>query len=201
MYAARATPWLPIGVAASVTTGVIVFARNAHSPAAPLQAVSIILATAAATAVDDPAAEVLGASPTTLRERRLLRVAQVVTPIVSLWAVLVVVQQPQSAAETATLVAMFGGLIGLALGTSALANARLTSNHASIVVGPTLLVLLLASTVFPPPQRPLPMGDIPGGWSTIQTRWTIAAVIGASVFLVSSRDRAARRLILKRASV
>jgi hypothetical protein len=48
------------------------------------------------------------------------------------------------------------------------------------------------STVLTPRWRPLPLGDIPGGWSPIYLRWTSACVVGLLVFLVSSRDLASR---------
>jgi hypothetical protein len=34
------------------------------------------------------------------------------------------------------------------------------------------------------------MGDIPGGWPQIYLRWSLAAVIGVLLFLLSSRDPA-----------
>jgi hypothetical protein len=53
-------------------------------------------------------------------------------------------------------------------------------------------VALVLSTVLTPRWRPLPLGDIPGGWSPIYVRWTSAGVVGLLVFLLSSRDLANR---------
>lgn len=136
---------------------------------------------------------VLDASPTSLLRRRERRVAIVALPVIASWTTLVAVQGPADAAEARALITMFAGLIGLSLATAGVAARVSAKNRGGIAVGPSLLVALIASTLFPPRWRPLPMGDIPGGWAAIYLRWSLAAIVGIVVFVWSSRDRARQR--------
>ena len=186
----RVIRWNPLGIAA-VIGSVVVASRHNGDAAAPLQISAVLLASAAGFGLDDSAAELLDASPATLLRRRLVRVAVVAIPTVIVWITLFWAQGPESAAEGWALTAMFSGLLGLSMGTAAVATRRTSCGNGGIVVGPALLIALFASTTLPPRWRPLPMGDIPGGWLAIDLRWTTAAVTGAAVFVRSSRDRAA----------
>ncbi|MGZ8619082.1 MAG: hypothetical protein ACXWYE_04200 [Actinomycetota bacterium] len=87
---------------------------------------------------------------------------------------------------------MFAGLVGLALGIAGVAARRSSRWLGGIAVAPALFSALILSTMVTPRWRPLPMGDIPGGWQPIYLRWTAAAVIGLVLLAVSSRDRAGR---------
>jgi hypothetical protein len=185
-------PWLPLGVAAAASTA-IVASRLTTDEAFPMQAASILLAAALGYALDDAAAEVLGSSPTTLLRRRGQRLLLAMPVAVATWLVLLVAHAPVSADETLAFASMFSGLLGLALGIAGVAGRRSSAGTAGWVVAPALFALLIASTLFPPRWRPLPMGDIPGGWAAIDTRWLTAALVGAAAFLISSRDRASLR--------
>jgi len=152
---------------------------------------STLLAAAAGFAFDDSSYETLAASPSSLIRRRLGRLIVVIPPTIILWATLVSqgVNGPQ---ETLTLVAMFAGLVGLTLGIAGVTSLR-TGGRGGTVTAPVLLLALIVSAVFSPLWRPLPLGNVPGGWPALQTRWSTAAVIGTLVLLVSSREPARRR--------
>ena len=186
-------PWLP-ALAAGILGVVVVAALHDRDAAAPLQAVSILLASAAGFAFDDPAAEILAASPTPLRRRRMVRLALMGPPILLAWLALVAAQRPASWAEGWAIAAMFAGLVGLSLSIAGAASRRSPTGRGGIAVGPGLFILLIASTLIPTRWRPLPMGDVPGGWTPIYLRWGTAAVIGVLVFLWSSRDPARHAL-------
>jgi hypothetical protein len=188
-HTAGAIVWLP-AIVAGVAGAALVIALHDREAATPLEAVAILLASAAGFALDDPAAEILAASPTTLRRRRITRLALLGSPIVLAWFALVVWQGPASWAETWALTAMFAGLLGLSLSIAGVAARRSPSGRGGVVAAPGLFVLLIASTLIPPRWRPLPMGDVPGGWTPIYIRWCVAAAIGLLVSLWSSRDPA-----------
>jgi hypothetical protein len=57
--------------------------------------VSILLAGAAGFAFDDPAAEILAASPSPLRRRRMARLALIGPPIYLRWGTAVVIEGPR----------------------------------------------------------------------------------------------------------
>jgi hypothetical protein len=185
----RTIRWLPLIAAWIVGTAVVVLLREREA-ASTLQAVAILFACGAGYAFDDPAAELLTASPTSLLRRRIARLALVLPPTVAIWLVLVGVQGPASGAELWALVALFAGLLGLSLSIAGVAERRSPAGRGGIVAAPALFVLLVASSLVPPRWRPLPMGDVPGGWGPIYLRWSAAAAIGLFVLLWSSRDRA-----------
>ena len=191
-YSARAISWVP-AVAAVVVGSAVVAVLHDREAGAPLQAVSILLASAAAFALDDPATETLAASPTSLTRRRIARLSLAGPPLVAAWLALVAVQGPADWAEAWALAAMFAGLLGLSLSISGIAARRSARGRGGIVAGPGLFILLVASTTIPRRWRPLPTGDVPGGWPQIYLRWSAAAAIGLVVFLWSSRDPARRR--------
>lgn len=191
IYVVRAMRWSPLAIAVAVATAIVVAERNGDA-AKPLEAVSILLASALGYLFDDPAADLLDASPRPLLRRRVDRIGCALTPTVSLWIALVWIQRPASTNELLALSAMFAGLVGMSLGLAGLACRRLPAGHGGLYVGPALLALLIVSTTFPPRWRPLPLGDIPGGWSAIELRWATAALVGSLVGLWSSRDRARR---------
>jgi hypothetical protein len=190
-FVVRTVSWPPLGVATGVSAVIVAWPRDDPS-ATPLQAAAILLTSAAGFALDDPAASILAASPTSMLRRRLRCLLAVWLPTWVLWGALVQLQGTVGPEETKTLIAMFIGLATLSAAIAGVVCRR--RSRGGRVVAPTLLVLLFLSTVFPPPWRPLPMGDIPGGLSQIALRWSAAAVVGMLVFLWSSRDPAAMPL-------
>ena len=187
-------PWVPLTVAAMASL-LVVGLRSAPGEIVRLQLVAVLLAGAAGFALDDAAVETLAGSPTGLLRRRLLRVVLVLPPVIVVWAVSVSVQGTAGWSETLAVHLLFAGLLGLSLGIAGVAMRRTGGPSGGITVVPTLLVLSLLSSTIPPSWRPLPFGDVPGGWTQIYLRWGVAALIGVVVFLGSSRDPAARRLL------
>jgi hypothetical protein len=192
-YTARAMPRLPPVAAASIAV-VAVAARHGQNAALPLQLVAIALASGVGFAFDDRAHESLAASPTSLLRRRLLRAAVVVPLGVILWTTLLLWQGTAGVEEAWALAAMFAGLLGMSVGIAGVASRRSSRGVGGFAVTPSLFVAVVFSTMVPPRWRPLPLGDIPGGWLPIYERWATAAMIGVLVFLVSSRDRAVTRV-------
>lgn len=190
-YVTRAAPWLP-SILACIIGAAVVAIQHQGGAAAPLEAVGILLASGAGFALDDTSAEILAASPTPLLRRRIARVLVWVPATALAWLALVLVQGPASPSEGWAFAAMFAGLLGLSLGIAGVASRRSVQGRGGLVVGPAIVVLLVASTIVPPRWRPLPLGDVPGGWTPIYLRWSAAAVVGILTFLWSSRDRAGR---------
>ncbi len=188
---ARSISWAPLALAAVVATLVVAW-RHGHSAAVPLQFVAILLSSGVGFALDDPAAETLAASPASLLRRRSLRLLLVVPPVALLWTLLMWWQGTEGAEETWALMFLFAGLVGLALGVAGIAGRGSPRGLGGIVVPPTLFFLLILSSAIPREWRPLPLGDVPGGWTQIYIRWAAAAVLGTVVFLASSRDPATR---------
>ena len=81
--------------------------------------------------------------------------------------------------ETWALAAMFAGLVGLTLGVAGAAGRR-SGGRGGPVVAPIILFALILSSALPAEWRPMPMGDVPGGWPAIYIRWWSVAVLGVS---------------------
>lgn len=191
LYPACAQQWLTVVAAVCVSAAVVVV-TPADRGVFPLQVAAILLACATATALDDVAHDIVEPVPRTLLRRRLTRLSVVAPVTVTTWLALLAWHGTERAAETVALQCMFAGLVGLCIAVAGVAVRRSASGEGSIAATPALIVALLASAAVPPRWRPLPLGDVPGGWLAIDLRWGSAAVIGALVFLASSRDRAGR---------
>ena len=189
---ARTMPWLP-PVAASIVATAVVAMRLDDSAAFPLQIAAVVLASGLGYALDDPAFEVVGPSPASLWQRRQHRLLLALPPTILLFTALLAWHGTADRSEALALGAMFAGLVGLALGIAGVAARRSPRGLGGIAVAPALFAALVMSTLFAPRWRPLPMGDIPGGWHPIYVRWCTAALVGLAVLAVSSRDRASAR--------
>jgi hypothetical protein len=190
MHTIRAVAWEP-PLMASVLATLAAAVGPGQDTVLPLQVAAVVLAASAAFALDDSAFELVAAMPSTLTARRAMRLLLVTCALWSVWGALLAWRQPSEPQELWTLLAMFGGLFGLSIGVSGVAGRR-SGGRGGAVTGPTLLLALVASSVVPPHWRPLPLGDVPGGWAELQLRWSAAAVLGASMLSVSSRDALAR---------
>jgi len=186
-YTAMTIPWHPM-VIATVVGAAVLASGHARLVVIP----TTLLAAAAGFAFDDPSQEIVAASPSSLLHRRLGRLIVVIPPTIILWTTLVS-QGVSGIDEALTLAAMFIGMVGVTFGIAGVAAHR-TGGRGGAVAAPVLLLALIISALFPPRWRPLPLGDVPGGWPALQARWSAAALIGALVLLVSSRDPARRRL-------
>lgn len=184
-HTARAMPWQPQLVAAGVC---LVFVG---ADLVPFVMATVLMATATAFGLDDPAHEFTAPAATSLLRRRLRRVALVLAPLGAVWSGLAMWRGADDAGEAWAVVLMFFGLTSLSLGIAAALAAR-SNGHGGQIAAPTVLGLLVASSIMSPRWRPMPLGDIPGGWSQIHLRWSIVALVGVAVFLVASRDPARR---------
>lgn len=189
-HTVHAVAWQP-PLLASVLATLAVAIGPGPDTVLPLQVAAVVLAASAAFAFDDPAFEMIAALPSTLAARRTVRLLLVTVALWTVWVSLLGWRHPADAQEVWTLIAMFGGLFWLSIGISGAAGRR-TGGIGAAVTGPTLLLALVASSVVPPRWRPLPLGDVPGGWAALQVRWSAAALLGASLLCVSSRDMLAR---------
>lgn len=191
-FATRATRWAPWMVAAAISL-VLVLLNSDGPVATPLQISAFLLGAGAGFAIDDPAAETLGPSPTTLRRRHGVRLAAVVIATAAVALVLGALARPSGLGEMGTLVAMTAGIVGLNLGVAGLAGRFSGWRHGGLVASPMVLILVIGSSMLPPAWRLLPTGDIPGGWLAISTRWTLACLIGLALLAGSLRDPARGR--------
>jgi hypothetical protein len=160
--------------------------------AIPVQATTTLMAISIGSALDDPSYEPLAPSPSSLLRRRGWRVLVILPPTAVAWMALVSWQGTSGSEETWTLTAMFAGLVGLSLGVAG-AVGRRSGGRGGPVVAPVILFALILSSALPRMWRPMPLGDVPGGWSALYIRWWSVAVVGFLILLMSSRDPARRR--------
>jgi hypothetical protein len=181
----RAMPWQPQAAAGGLA---LVFVAT---DTVAFVVATILMATATAFCLDDPAHEITAASSISLLRRRLGRILIVLTPTSMLWTTLMAWQGADDSAEARALALMYFGLTGLSLGIAG-SVARRTNGHSGQVAAPTVLVLIILSSVLDPHWRPLPLGDVPGGWPQIYFRWGLAGIAGLALLAASSRDPARR---------
>ncbi len=187
---ARSSRWAPLSVSALLAV-VLVALRHDQQAAGPMQTAAILLAGGAGFALDDPATETLAASPTPLLLRRSLRLLVMVPPVMVLWGLLLRWQGTEGSAESVALTILFAGLMGLSLAVAGVAG-RTTwlPGRGGLAAPPAILVMVFLSGAIPRRWRPLPLGDVPGGWTQIYIRWAAAAAVGTLVLLMSSSDPA-----------
>jgi hypothetical protein len=192
---ARSIRWPPLGIAAFLSVAIVAVRHGEHA-AGPMQAAAVLLSGGAGFTLDDPAAEILAASPTPLSRRRSMRLLLVVPPVACLWGLLLTWQGTEGSEETFALVLLVAGLMALSLAVSGVAaRTSWLPGRGGLAAPPAILVLVFLSSAVPRRWRPLPLGDVPGGWSQIYVRWAAAAAVGMLVLLTSSRDPAARSLL------
>ena len=148
--------------------------------------------------MDGPAAETLAPSPTTLRRRHGIR-SRIALATALAALLLGSLGRPSGVGEALALVVMTAGFLGLNLGGSAVAGRLSGWRHGGLVASPVVLILVIVSSRFPPVWRPLPTGDIPGGWAAIWTRWALAGLLGLLLLAQPLRDPARSTMVTKRA--
>lgn len=195
-FTLRATRWAPWLLAA--TTSLVLVLLHSDGPVAtPLQISGLLLGAGAGFALDDPAAETLAPSPTSLRRRHSVRVVGIALATALLTLVLGSLAHPAGTGEAAALEAMTAGLLGLNLGVAGVAGRLTGWRHGGPVSSPVVLILVIVSSMLPPAWRPLPTGDIPGGWTAIWTRWTLACLLGLLLLAHACRDPARSTIVTK----
>lgn len=183
---ARAVEWMaPLGSAA-VSLGVVGYAavRSGGAPDAgsltPLRLAMVALAAGAATAVDDPAAPTLAASPLPLGARRALQLGLVATAWLLAWAAALGAASwlpSRAPAAQLTLEAVGWLAIGLAVAV----------RFGSTASAPALLVLVVLVGRLPDRVALLTAGD---RWSALQLRWVGIVLAAVTIVAWSSRDPA-----------
>ena len=194
-YAARAMVWWAPAIALGLSVILVAVRRGGF--AIPVQATTILMAISVGFALDDPSYELVAPSPSSLLRRRGWRVLVLVPATAVAWMALVWWQGTSGSGETSVLTATFAGLMGLSLGVAGVAGRR-SGGRGGPVVAPVILFALILSSALPRRWRPMPMGDVPGGWSALYIRWWSVAVVGVLILLVSSRDPAGRRVLRAR---
>jgi hypothetical protein len=161
-----------------------------------MEAVAILLAGGTGFILDDPAAEILAASPSPLSRRRSLRLLLVVPPLTLLWGLLLWSQGSEAIQEVLALALQFAGLVGLSLAAAGVAGrTSWLPGRGGLAAPPAILVLVFLSAAIPRQWRPLPLGDVPGGWTQIYIRWATAAAVGTLALMMASRDLATGSLL------
>jgi len=143
-------------------------------------------------ALDDSAAEIVAASPTTLGRRRIVRVAVAGTIVVIGWVVIAIVVAATQGSDqfpTYDITIELAALVAIGLATSATIRRR-TSGPG----GPTAALVVLVGPVF---WSGIAFGDVgvfpslvPG--QDLRERWVWLALLAAAALLLASRDPAAR---------
>jgi len=186
----RATRVAPILAAALAGLVVVHLGRPvgwAGTAVANLPEAGTLLCFGAAFVLDDPAANVLAASPTALILRRSLRAALVIPLLASLWGVLLWHAEIPSGAWSLT--AGFGGMLVVTLAIAAMASHFVPGGSGGLAVGPTLFVLMLAQLVMPESLRFLPL-NFGRHWVDAGPRALMTAVAAMALFLAASLDPA-----------
>jgi len=188
----RATRVAPI-LAAAVAGLVIVHLGRpvgwAGTAVANLPEAGTLLCFGAAFVLDDPAANVLAASPTTLIFRRSLRAALVIPLLALLWGVLL--WHVQIPAGAWSLTAAFSGQLVVTLAIAAVAGHLVPGGLGGLAVGPTLFVLMLAQLLMPEGWRFLPL-NLGRHWVDAGPRALMTTAAAVAVFLAASLDPARR---------
>ncbi|MEX2250717.1 MAG: hypothetical protein WD895_01440 [Acidimicrobiia bacterium] len=192
-YVTRAMVWWAPAIASGLSV-ILVAVRPGGGFTIPAQMTAILMAISVGFALDDPSYEVVAPSPSSLLRRRGWQVLVIVPPTAVAWMTLVSWLGPTDSEETWALAAMFAGLLGLSLGVAGV-TGRLSGGRGGPVVAPIILFALILSSALPRKWRPMPMGDVPGGWSALYIRWWSVAVVGILILLMSSRDPARRGVL------
>lgn len=143
-----------------------------------LRAAAIVLALAAAFALDDAAANIAAASPCPVLLRRSLRIVLVAMPTTSLWMSTMLLAQRKSLAEATALPMGFLTLelttvVMIGLGVAATAARRGVANSAGRVGASSLLAMTVATWIVPEELRPWVYPSEPS-WRTVHMWWAFA---------------------------
>jgi hypothetical protein len=159
-----------------------------------LRGTAVLLAVAVTFAVDDPAADVLAASPTPLRQRVMVRVALAVAVAGAAWTAAAAVVAARDHVPVAGLtlevlaLAMVGIAVALALQTWGGAT------DPGILTAPVVAGAVLAANLLPSRWALLVAG--PGGpeWEQAHRRWAAVLVVAVVAARLATADRASRHV-------
>lgn len=155
-----------------------------------LRLAAIMLCLGAAFVLDDPAAQTLAASPTSLLVRRLLRTTLLLALLAVLWMIVLwSAGEHVMSALTLELVTML--VVTLAAATVAI--PRIPDGRGGVAAAPTLLIILSAALLLLPGAWTLFAHDpADPAWQASHARWALLLVIAVTTFLAASRDPAHR---------
>lgn len=187
----RVARWLPMVPTALLAAGLLVWVdyRDGSGLLWPLRGCAALLALGAAYTLDDSAAAVTAAAPTSLAVRRGTRLAVVVGAVGIAWAALASYAAVLSGdpLPLAALTLELAALLALVLAFAAAVGGT--------AAGPAVVGVLVLSTRLP--QRWSLLDGVPGdvSWSAAHRRWVVLLVAAVAVLLVATRDPAARPLL------
>jgi hypothetical protein len=160
-----------------------------------LLGLAVLLAATLALAVDEPAAELLDATPTGLSRRVARRLGVLAAAVVPLWLLALVLVAVRGADVPVLLLTLqLAALVALGLALpSALRRWRRVAEP-GVLTGPLLVGFLLAADQLP---RSLALTSQQGWgppWEVTHLRWGAVLLAGASVLLVVLSDPATARV-------
>jgi MFS family permease len=176
----RLLPRLRLAAAAAAAAALVTLSSSA---ATGLQLAALALATAIGSALEDPAAATIAATPVRRRARRALTLALGLSLVATTWGALVLL----AGVDRAWALALTIQLAGLAA--IVLALAAVPSVPAS-VAGPAI-VLTFATARLVIPQWTLTSGPHDPRWQTAQLLWAAIAATAGLTLAWLSRDAAA----------
>jgi len=155
----------------------------------------IALCVGAAFLLDDDAAATVGATPTSLGRRRLLRVALALPPLAAVWAGSLWYATSADGAwfgpdTRAALSLQLGAMLALTLAASAIA-LRVMPEEQGGWTGAVVPVAVLGAALALPERWTLLAAPGDGAWSVAQQRWAVLLAIGVLTLVWASREPAA----------
>lgn len=189
----RSTPTVPTIIGGLIAVGTIITRMSTGHDLAEIYALAFVASTAGlGFALDDPAAETVAASPTSLARRRIHRVSIAVTITVTTWLMIagVVATSDTQRFPTYDVIIEVAALAAIALATSALVQQRTQAPGGPtaalvVLVGPAFLygVVFRDVRVFP--------SLVPG--QVLRERWIWIALACAALLVFTSLDPAGRK--------
>ena len=189
----RSTPTLPTIIGGLIALGTIITRMSTDHDLAEIYALAFVASTAGlGFALDDPAAETIAASPTTLTRRRIRRVSIAGAITAATWLTIagVVATSDTQRFPTYDVIIEVAALAAMGLATSALVQRRTQAPGGPtaalvVLVGPAFLygVVFRDVRVFP--------SLVPG--QDLRERWIWLALAGTALLALTSRDPAGRK--------
>jgi hypothetical protein len=155
-----------------------------------LRGVALMLATALALAVDEPAAQLLDATPTSLRRRLAARTAVCSAVVLPAWLLALAAAHAAGASVPVRGLSLeLAALAGLGLAVPMCLRRWWGAPEPAVVVGPVLLGGLIAALHLPPRLALLGSAADPG-WGAAHQRWALVLLASLAVLAVAAGDPA-----------
>lgn len=185
----RMASWRALPAAGAIAVAML------HVSSAPavieLRLAAIALCVGAAFVLDDPAAQTLAASPTSLLFRRLLRTTLLLALLAALW--MIVLWRAGENVMTALTLELVTMLV-VTFAAAAVATTRIPDGRGGVAAAPVLLIILTAALLLLPTAWTLFARDpADPAWEASHIRWALLLAIATAAFLAASRDPASRR--------